>query len=134
MVVPLGPKAAAAPAPARNSVVVEIDGKRIEVSLPKQLFLNGGGAKPAASAPKRKAHADVQVDSGKHLTAQMQATVVKIGVTEGEKVAAGQQLLVLEAMKMESPQTAAKDAVVKKIHVAVGATVPAGTMLIEFEE
>ena len=119
--------------PARNSVVVEIDGKRIEVSLPKQLFLTGG-SKPAAHAPKRKAHTDVQIDSGKHLAAQMQATVVKIAVAEGEKVAAGQQLLVLEAMKMESPQNAVKDVVIKKIHVAVGATVPAGTMLIEFEE
>jgi acetyl-CoA/propionyl-CoA carboxylase biotin carboxyl carrier protein len=124
---------AGAQAPARNSVVVEIDGKRIEVSLPKQLFLNGG-SKPSAPAPKRKAHTDVQADSGKHLTAQMQATVVKIAVAEGDKVAAGQQLLVLEAMKMESPQNASKDAVVKKIHVAVGATIPAGTMLIEFEE
>ena len=122
-----------AAAPARNSVVVEVDGKRIEVSLPKQLFLSGG-SKPAASAPKRKAHTNVQADSGKHLTAQMQATVVKIAVAEGDKVTAGQQLLVLEAMKMESPQNAVKDAVVKKIHVAVGATVPAGTMLIEFEE
>ena len=120
-------------APTRNSVVVEVDGKRIEVSLPKQLFLSGG-SKPAASAPKRKAHTNVQTDSGKHLTAQMQATVVKIAVAEGDKVTAGQQLLVLEAMKMESPQNAVKDAVVKKIHVAVGATVPAGTMLIEFEE
>jgi acetyl-CoA/propionyl-CoA carboxylase biotin carboxyl carrier protein len=64
----------------------------------------------------------------------MQATVGKIAVAEGEKVAAGQQLLVLEAMKMESPQNAVKDVVIKKIHVAVGATVPAGTMLIEFEE
>ena len=123
-----------AQAAARNSVVVEVDGKRIEVSLPKQLFLNGGSSKPAANAPKRKAHTDVQVDSGKHLTAQMQATVVKIAVAEGDKVAAGQQLLVLEAMKMESPQNAIKDVVIKKIHVAVGATVPAGTMLIEFEE
>jgi acetyl-CoA/propionyl-CoA carboxylase biotin carboxyl carrier protein len=113
--------------------VVEIDGKRIEVSLPKQLFLNGG-SKPAAHAPKRKAHTNVQIDSGKHLAAQMQATVVKIAVAEGEKVTAGQQLLVLEAMKMESPQNAVKDTVVKKIHVVVGATVPAGTMLIEFEE
>lgn len=123
-----------AQAPARNSVVVEVDGKRIEVSLPKQLFLSGGPYKPAASAPRRKAHTDVQVDSGKHLTAQMQATVVKIAVAEGDKVAAGQQLLVLEAMKMESPQNAVKDVVIKKIHVAVGATIPAGTMLIEFEE
>jgi acetyl-CoA/propionyl-CoA carboxylase biotin carboxyl carrier protein len=128
-----GVSQAGSQAPARNSVVVEIDGKRIEVSLPKQLFLTGG-SKPAALAPKRKAHTDVQIDSGKHLAAQMQATVVKIAVAEGEKVAAGQQLLVLEAMKMESPQNAVKDVVIKKIHVAVGATVPAGTMLIEFEE
>jgi acetyl-CoA/propionyl-CoA carboxylase biotin carboxyl carrier protein len=123
-----------APSLERNSVVVEVDGKRIEVSLPKQLFLTGGSSKPAVRSPKRKAHAGVQIDAGKHLTAQMQATVVKIAVAEGDKVAAGQQLLVLEAMKMESPQHAVKEATVKKIHVAVGATVPAGTMLIEFED
>ena len=117
----------------RNNVVVEVGGKRIEVSLPKQLFLSGGGAKPS-NAPKRKAHANVQIDSGKHLVSQMQATVVKIAVAEGDKVSTGQQLLVLEAMKMESPQNAVKDAVIKKIHVGVGATVPAGTVLIEFED
>ncbi|MFM8927443.1 MAG: biotin/lipoyl-containing protein [Rhodoluna sp.] len=64
----------------------------------------------------------------------MQATVVKIAVNEGDTVPKGSQLLVLEAMKMESPQNAHKDVVVKKIHVAVGATVPAGTVLMEFEE
>lgn len=117
----------------RNNIVVEVDGKRIEVTLPKQLFL-AGGSKPAAPAPKRKAHSNVQIDSGKALTSQMQATVVKIAVQEGDSVTKGQQLLVLEAMKMESPQNAVKDAVIKKIHVAVGATVPAGTMLIEFED
>ena len=119
--------------PERNSVVVEVDGKRIEVSLPKRLFASGG-SRPAHSAPKRKAHSNVQIDSGKALTSQMQATVVKIAVAEGDEVKAGQQLLVLEAMKMESPQNALKDAKIKKIHVAVGATVPAGTMLIEFED
>jgi len=117
----------------RNNVVVEVGGKRIEVSLPKQLFQFGGG-KSTAPAPKRKAHSKVQIDSGKALTSQMQATVVKIAVQEGDSVTKGQQLLVLEAMKMESPQNAVKDAVIKKIHVAVGATIPAGTMLIEFEE
>ena len=117
----------------RNNVVVEVGGKRIEVSLPKQLFQSGGG-KSTAPAPKRKAHSNVQIDSGKALTSQMQATVVKIAVQEGDSVTKGQQLLVLEAMKMESPQNAVKDAVIKKIHVAVGATIPAGTMLIEFEE
>ena len=117
----------------RNNVVVEVGGKRIEVSLPKQLFLSGGGAK-ASQAPKRKAHSNVQIDSGKALVSQMQATVVKIAVKEGDKVPEGAQLLVLEAMKMESPQNAAKEVVIKKIHVAVGATIPAGTVLMEFEE
>lgn len=121
------------PSPERNSVVVEVDGKRIEVSLPKRLFASGG-SRPAHSAPKRKAHSNVQIDSGKALTSQMQATVVKIAVAEGDEVKAGQQLLVLEAMKMESPQNALKDAKIKKIHVGVGSTVPAGTMLIEFED
>jgi len=119
--------------PERNNVVVEVNGKRIEVSLPKNLFASGGPAK-AIKAPKRKAHDNVQIDSGVHLVAQMQATVVKIAVNEGDKVPSGQQLLVLEAMKMESPQNAAKDLTVKKIHVAVGATVPAGTILMEFEQ
>jgi len=119
--------------PERNNVVVEVNGKRIEVSLPKNLFASGGPAK-AIKAPKRKAHDNVQIDSGVHLVAQMQATVVKIAVNEGDKVPSGQQLLVLEAMKMESPQNATKDLTVKKIHVAVGATVPAGTILMEFEE
>ncbi len=117
----------------RNNVIVEVNGKRIEVSLPKNLFTSGGN-KQATRAPKRKAHSNVQLDSGANLVAQMQATVVKIAVNEGDKVPSGQQLLVLEAMKMESPQNAAKDLVVKKIHVAVGATVPAGTVLMEFEE
>jgi acetyl-CoA/propionyl-CoA carboxylase biotin carboxyl carrier protein len=119
--------------PERNNVVVEVNGKRIEVSLPKNLFASGGPAK-AIKAPKRKAHDNVQSDSGVHLVAQMQATVVKIAVNEGDKVPSGQQLLVLEAMKMESPQNATKDLTVKKIHVAVGATVPAGTILMEFEQ
>jgi acetyl-CoA/propionyl-CoA carboxylase biotin carboxyl carrier protein len=119
--------------PERNSVVVEVDGKRIEVTLPKQLFTNNG-TRPAHSTPKRKAHTNVQIDSGKALTSQMQATVVKIAVAEGEEVKAGQQLLVLEAMKMESPQNALRDSVIKKIHVSVGSTVPSGTLLIEFED
>lgn len=117
----------------RNNVVVEVNGKRVEVSLPKDVFLSGGKTK-AAKAPKRKAHTNVQIDSGAHLVSQMQATVVKIAVNEGDTVPKGSQLLVLEAMKMESPQNAHKDVVVKKIHVAVGATVPAGTVLMEFEE
>jgi len=62
----------------------------------------------------------------------MQSTVVKIAVEVGQEVNQGDLVVVLEAMKMEQPLTAHKAGIVKSIGVAVGETVPAGTMLIEF--
>jgi acetyl-CoA/propionyl-CoA carboxylase biotin carboxyl carrier protein len=63
----------------------------------------------------------------------MQSTVVKIAVEVGQEVNEGDLVVVLEAMKMEQPLTAHKSGTVKSIGAAVGETVPAGTMLIEFE-
>jgi acetyl-CoA/propionyl-CoA carboxylase biotin carboxyl carrier protein len=64
----------------------------------------------------------------------MQASVVKLAVSVGDKVVEGDQVLVLEAMKMEQSITSSRDGVVKAIKVAVGDTVPSGTVLIEFED
>ena len=64
----------------------------------------------------------------------MQSTVVKIAVAVGDKVAKGDHVVVLEAMKMEQPLNAHKDGVIKAVSVAVGETVPAGTVLLEFED
>jgi biotin carboxyl carrier protein len=64
----------------------------------------------------------------------MQSTVVKLTVTAGNKVVEGDQLLVLEAMKMEQSITSPRDGVIKTVKVVVGETVPSGTVLIEFEE
>ena len=122
----------------RHSVVVEVGGKRVEVSLPKRLLV--GGAAPTAGAgpaPKRKAGAGATGaggGNGNAIKAPMQSTVVKVAVKVGDSVNEGDLVIVLEAMKMEQPMNAHKTGVVKTIGVAVGETVPAGTLLLEFED
>jgi acetyl-CoA/propionyl-CoA carboxylase biotin carboxyl carrier protein len=119
----------------RNNVVVEVAGKRIEVSLPKRLM--AGGSAPAAAAPARKssgAGAGSGAASGNSLKAPMQSTVVKIAVSVGDKINQGDLAVVLEAMKMEQPMNAHKSGTVKSIGAAVGETVPAGTVLLEIED
>ncbi len=121
----------------RHSVVVEVAGKRVEVSLPKRLLV--GGAAPtsgAGPAPRRKAGAgSTGVGSGGNtIKAPMQSTVVKVAVAIGDSVNEGDLLVVLEAMKMEQPMTAHKAAVIKSIGASVGETVAAGTVLFELED
>jgi acetyl-CoA/propionyl-CoA carboxylase biotin carboxyl carrier protein len=64
----------------------------------------------------------------------MQSTVVKLAVSVGDKIVEGDQVLVLEAMKMEQSITSPRDGVIKAIKVSVGETVPSGTALVEFED
>jgi acetyl-CoA/propionyl-CoA carboxylase biotin carboxyl carrier protein len=118
----------------RNNVVVEVGGKRIEVSLPKRLLASGGSAATAGRAPKRKAHAAASGPAGNTVKAEMQSTVVKIAVAEGDKVVEGDLVIVLEAMKMEQPIKAHKAGTITKISAEVGTTIPAGTVLLEIED
>ena len=119
----------------RSNVVVEVDGKRIEVSLPASMFVSGSSAGAAApAAAKRKKTAGVAAGgNGNDIKAPMQSTVVKIAVEVGQEINEGDLVVVLEAMKMEQPLNAHKSGKVKSIGAAVGETVPAGTVLIEFE-
>ena len=120
----------------RNNVVVEVDGKRIEVSLPNRLLGSGAAAAgPVARAPKRASHgtASGPTSSGNAVKAPMQSTVVKVAVSVGDTVAEGDLVIVLEAMKMEQPMNAHKAGTVKSITAVVGETVPAGTVLLELE-
>ncbi len=117
----------------RNNVVVEVGGKRIEVSLPASMFSGVAAAPAAGGAAKRKKTAGVAAGgNANEIKAPMQSTVVKIAVEVGQEVNEGDLVVVLEAMKMEQPLTAHKSGTVKAIGAAVGETVPAGTMLIEF--
>ena len=120
----------AKPTEHRHSVVVEVEGKRIEVSLPTRL-LAAGGAASAVPAPKRRSAAhSVVTATGNSVTAPMQATVVKLAVGEGDPVVKGDLILVLEAMKMEQPLTAHKDGTVADMNATVGATVSSGHRLL----
>jgi acetyl-CoA/propionyl-CoA carboxylase biotin carboxyl carrier protein len=120
-----------APAERRSSVVVEVEGKRIEVSLPAKLLSGGADTGASTLAPRRRggAHA-VDTATGNSVTAPMQATIVKLAVADGDEVVKGDLVLVLEAMKMEQPLTAHKDGTVAGINAAVGETVSSGHLLL----
>lgn len=113
----------------RTTVVVEVNGKRMEVSLPDL----GGGAKPAAkpAAKTRKSRSarSAAKGGGDELTSPMQGTIVKVAASDGDTVAEGDLILVLEAMKMEQPITAHKAGKVSGLSAKAGDTVTSGAVL-----
>ncbi|MEO5920035.1 MAG: biotin carboxylase N-terminal domain-containing protein [Pseudolysinimonas sp.] len=118
----------------RHSVVVEVEGKRVAVSLPTKL-LPSSGSVSNAPAPRRRGGAAVAIAaSGTAVKAPMQATIVKVAVADGDKVVKGDLIVVLEAMKMEQPLTAHKDGTIAKLDAKVGATVSAGHQLLAIED
>ncbi|WP_404438572.1 ATP-grasp domain-containing protein [Microbacterium aerolatum] len=124
---------APAPAESRHTVVVEVAGKRLEVSLPDRVTVAAGTAgRPAAVPPSRRSHATTASAgaSGDAVKSPMQATVVKIAVEEGQQVVKGDLVVVLEAMKMEQPMQAHKDGVIGNINANAGTTVAAGHQLL----
>jgi acetyl-CoA/propionyl-CoA carboxylase biotin carboxyl carrier protein len=130
-----GPSEGAEPAE-REKVTVEVGGKRLEVVLPAGL--GGIGAAAPAKAARKPARrsgggtASAAV-SGDSLTSPMQGTIVKIAVEEGQEVAAGDLVVVLEAMKMEQPINAHKAGTVTSLAAEVGATVTSGAVLCEIK-
>ena len=118
---------------ARHTVVVEVAGKRLEVSLPDRVTVAAGTTgRPAAVPPSRRSHAtSVSAGaSGDAVKSPMQATIVKVAVEEGQQVVKGDLVVVLEAMKMEQPLQAHKDGVIGSISAEPGATVSAGHQLL----
>jgi acetyl-CoA/propionyl-CoA carboxylase biotin carboxyl carrier protein len=119
----------------RQSVVVEVGGRRLEVSLPGGLSVGTAGAPKAAGAkPRKRAGGKATAVSGDAVSAPMQGTIVKIAVEDGQTVAAGDLIVVLEAMKMENPVTAHKAGTVTGLAVATGETVTQGSVLCELKD
>ncbi|MGO4105175.1 biotin carboxylase N-terminal domain-containing protein [Leifsonia sp. YAF41] len=115
----------------RHSVVVEVEGRRIEVTMPTRLLPGAASASTAGPAPRRRGGShSVNTATGDAVKAPMQATVVKLLVSEGDTVVKGDLLLVLEAMKMEQPMTAHKDGIVGAVAAVVGSTVSSGHLLL----
>jgi acetyl-CoA/propionyl-CoA carboxylase biotin carboxyl carrier protein len=119
----------------RQRVTVEVGGRRLEVVLPAGLALGGGGSAVKKKAPKRSGGSKAgAAASGDSLTAPMQGTIVKVGVEEGQEVAEGDLVVVLEAMKMEQPITAHKSGTISALTAEVGATVTNGAVLCEIKD
>ncbi|MFF4156420.1 acetyl/propionyl/methylcrotonyl-CoA carboxylase subunit alpha [Streptomyces sp. NPDC001678] len=120
----------------RETVVVEVGGKRLEVSLPSSLGMTlartaaAGGAKPKRRATKKSGSAA----SGDSLASPMQGTIVKVAVEEGQQVNEGDLVVVLEAMKMEQPINAHRSGTIKGITAEVGASVSSGAVICEIKD
>jgi len=128
-----GEAEAPAEAEPRHTVVVEVSGKRLEVSLPDRIAVAPVKiGRPAAAPPSRRSHAPSAsaAASGDAVKSPMQATVVKVAVAEGQQVVKGDLVVVLEAMKMEQPLQAHKDGVVGAIDATPGTTVSSGHQLL----
>ena len=121
----------------RESVVVEVGGKRLEVALPgrprrrrRRAAASTAGRHPSAAAARRPARGA----SGDALTSPMQGTIVKVAVEDGQVVEAGDLVVVLEAMKMEQPLNAHKAGTVTGLLAEVGTTVASGAVLCEIKD
>lgn len=142
--VELPPQDAATTAPdePRQRMTVEVSGKRLEVVLPAVLTVPAA-AQSASASPERTAGtrtgrrtrtAGRGQASGDSLVTPMQGTIVKIVVGEGQQVATGDTVVILEAMKMEQPLTAHKDGTITDLAVEVGQTVTADTEICQIKD
>ncbi|MFE6779039.1 acetyl-CoA carboxylase biotin carboxyl carrier protein subunit, partial [Streptomyces sp. NPDC057676] len=120
----------------RETVVVEVGGKRLEVSLPASLgFATTPATGGQAKKPKRKAaKKSGSAASGDALASPMQGTIVKVAVEEGQVVQEGELVVVLEAMKMEQPLNAHRAGTVKDLTAEVGGSVSAGAVICEIKD
>lgn len=118
--------------PAMREIVLEVEGKRVTVSVPRYLLTGEAEKLPSMHRRKRGSQTSSHTGAkGNSLLAPMQATVVKLAVQEGASVQEGDLLVVLEAMKMEQPLTAHRAGVVSNVGVEVGTTISAGTRILD---
>ena len=120
---------------AREKVIVEVGGKRLEVVLPAGFAAPVTAASAAAGKPRRvpRKSRSVAAAGGDGLVSPMQGTIIKIAVADGASVLAGDVVVVLEAMKMEQPLLAHKDGTVSGLSVSVGQTVSSGAVICTIE-
>ncbi|MDN6481632.1 MAG: acetyl-/propionyl-CoA carboxylase subunit alpha, partial [Acidipropionibacterium jensenii] len=116
-----------------QTVVVEVNGKRVEVRLPASLQASRPAQGARSKKPTRRSrggHRPAQ-PSGNALASPMQGTIVKVEVVEGEQVSEGDLVVVLEAMKMEQPLTAHRSGIIRNLIAEPGSTVASGEVVCE---
>ncbi len=117
----------------RSTVVVEVGGKRLDVSIPADLAVGTGGGTKKAAAKRARGKKSGGAASGDSVATPMQGTIVKVAVEEGQQVEAGALVVVLEAMKMEQPLNAHKAGTITGLTAETGTTVSTGTVLCEIK-
>ena len=110
---------------ASQKIIAEVDGHRFEVLLHTP--------EPIQKRHRVKSNAVGKI-AGDALESPMQGTVVKIAKANGDRVAVGDLIVVLEAMKMEQPLIAHKAGTIAQLHVSVGQSVASGTTLCVIED
>jgi acetyl-CoA/propionyl-CoA carboxylase biotin carboxyl carrier protein len=129
-----GQPAEAAEPEERERIVVEVGGRRLEVVLPAGLGATsrrgGGASRPSRRSGARKTGSGASGDS---LTSPMQGTIVKVVAEDGQQVAAGDLVVVLEAMKMEQPLNAHKAGTITGLTANVGDAVANGAVICEIK-
>jgi acetyl-CoA/propionyl-CoA carboxylase biotin carboxyl carrier protein len=119
----------------RKDVTAEVNGRRVTVALWVSDDDDELPARPQSTAlkPRRQHHSGVVGSGSGTVRVPMQGTIVKINVAVGQRVEAGETVVILEAMKMENAVNAERSGVVKKIHVATGDSVGGGDAVVEIE-
>ena len=118
----------------RHSVVVEVDGKRLEVTVPDSLLPTSQRVHKPQAPARSQTSGGSGGSGGNSVASPMQATVIKVEVKPGDAVVKGQTVVVLEAMKMEQSIPAPRDGVVASVGAEVGTTIKAGHVLITLEK
>jgi len=121
----------------RREFTVEVDGKRFEVELEEHdapaIQVEEGSAttqRPGRAGPADDDSGETAVTAdGETVTAEMQGTILEVNVAEGEEVAPGAVLCVLEAMKMENDVVAEYGGTVTEVAVPEGQSVDMGDVL-----
>ena len=108
--------------------LVNVNGTDYEITL--EALKEGEDFAPKAAAPKAEASKAAAPAGGTPVTAPMPGNILDIKVTQGQLVAAGQTLVILEAMKMENEIQAPVDGTVAAINVTKGSTVESGAVLV----
>jgi acetyl-CoA/propionyl-CoA carboxylase, biotin carboxylase, biotin carboxyl carrier protein len=118
----------------RERVVVEVGGRRLEVTLPAGLGAASGLAvrRPTRRPPSPPGGTEPAGEDA--LVTPMEGTIVKVAVENGQQVEAGDLVVVLEAMKMEQPLTAHRAGTVAALEAEVGAKVQSGATICRIED
>lgn len=119
-------------------VIASVDGEDFEVwpeemSIPTDSSSSSTPVQPV-SIPQTQKPVDEANENTKSVKAPLPGVIIDIMVSEGDPIAYGQELCVLEAMKMKNTIRANREGRIKKIHITVGDQVQHSALLMEFED